>query len=165
MNITHTISVKEQLNFCFRLLCKRGLEYKLEMGPYESFNSVTQLDQYFLFHGSVPIDFDGPCLSVQWVNYKGIIYKLNSYVAIDYDSYNIPQFGSIQLILCNESGDICLVCRMFSITSFDENMHAYTVETSPSLKCCKISELLSPFLLVFHTTANDKNYVALKIIF
>ena len=85
VNITHTLCMKEQLNFCYLIACKRGLQHKLEMGPEEYYSTPEGIDNFFLVSRSLPYSFLRPCITVAWVKCKGITYRQNSVLAVDHD--------------------------------------------------------------------------------
>ena len=162
VNITHTLCMKEQLSFCYRIACKRGLEHKLEMGPEEYYSTPEGIDNFFLFSRSLPYSFLGSCMTVPWVKCKGITYRQNSVLVVDHDSDSFPVFGSIETILLNEKSEICFVCKIFTTRCMDENLNAFVVSETSILQCYQRNDLLCPFLAIYHVSSSGQGYVAIK---
>ena len=161
VNMTLTHCMKKQLNFCYRIACKRGLEHKLEMGPEEYYSTPESIDSFFLFSRSLPYSFVGPCITVAWVKCKGITYWQNSVLAVDHDSDSFAVFGNIQPILLNKKSEICLICKIFT-RFMDENLNDYVVSETSILQCYQPNDLLYPFLAIYHVSSSVQGYVAIK---
>lgn len=143
-NITHTLAIKEQFNLCNRVLSETTLYENQKMGPIVFADHISQVHGFHSFRSSLSSNFMGKCMEISWVQHKGIIYKPNLCVVIDIlDS--LPQFGIVQKILCNENGDLCLVCRNIYTIGFDENLHGFEVQAATGLIAVNISNLFNPF--------------------
>ncbi|XP_036146073.1 uncharacterized protein LOC118646711 [Monomorium pharaonis] len=143
-NITHTLIVKEQLNLCHRFLSNTILCENQKMGPIVFIGPIFLIDEYQLIKSSLSPTFTGKCMETTWVQHRGIIYKPNLCVVIDILD-DLPQFGIIQKILCNESDDLCLVCQNMYTIGFNENLHGFEVQDAVGLTAVNISHLFNPF--------------------
>ncbi|XP_033231553.1 uncharacterized protein LOC117182573, partial [Belonocnema kinseyi] len=85
-NITHTLALKEQLNFCYRLISKRGLVSELEMGPSSLVNNVSELES--IYTTNFPYDFNSSCIEVPWIKWQGIEYRRGTCVVLSSDFDN-----------------------------------------------------------------------------
>lgn len=161
-NILYSMAVKEQLNLYYRLISKRGLEEYVLMGSASPISNIACLDFYQLFSMSLPTEFRYNIVEVSWIEKTGIRYSTNSCVILSIDSEFLPLFGTITNIICNEIGDICLICEMWNTVGYDEKLHAYEVLKIGSYICCLLSNLYNPFPVVFHQMPNGECYAAPK---
>lgn len=161
-NILHTMAVKEQLNLCYRLMCKKDLEEHVLMGPASLISDISCLDKYHLFSPSLPTEFKFRNVEVSWIEKTGIKYSTNSCVVLSLDLQYLPVFGTINTIICNEIGHVCFICEVWLNIGYDEQLHAYEVLKSESYVCWLLCNLHSPFPAIFHKMPNGEYYVALK---
>lgn len=164
LNICHTIALKEQLRLCHRLSSKIGFSRKYEYGSGEIFECLSQCDRYFKFQDSIPRTFVNSCLSVQWVNIYGIIYRIGTFIMLDVNPEGFPHFGKIIKIFLNEDQQVCFVCESMIVDSFIEYMHAYQVTASENFTCYLYENLCSPFLVIYYCSADGTEFITLRYV-
>lgn len=161
-NILYTMAVKEQLSLSYRLMSKRGLEEHVSIGP-ASLNDVSHLNNYHLFSSSLPTEFKWRSVEVPWIEKMGIRYSTNSCVVLSVNSEFVPIFGIIYNILCNITGHVCFVCKIWTNVGYDDKFCAFEVSQSEFYTCCLLDNLHSPFPAIFHKMPNGDYYVSLRI--
>lgn len=162
--ITYTVCLKEQLEFAYRAVCERGFEQRLEIGPSCLLEDVTDLkDTCDLSTVQVPSDFRAACVETNWVSFKGTHYRVGMCVVVGFDdTYSLPIFGEIDRILCNEKSNVCFLYHELQTVCYEENLHAYKLESTGLSKCTLIEDLLSYMPAICVRMADGDLYVALR---
>ncbi|KAK3918512.1 Enolase [Frankliniella fusca] len=157
--ISHTIAVKEQLGFCYRLESEVGLDDKFEAGPSQHF-PTSLITNYYLFCEKLPEEFREVCSLVPWVNFKGITYYINSFVAIENVDL-FPVFAKIVRIFLSDEHSVCFLLKPFKTIYFHENLHAYEITETSLYQCMYVKDLAYPFLVI-HQKKGLKCYITLR---
>jgi len=158
VNIAHSLAVKHQLGMCYRFISKEGIIPDTQIGS----GQILYLNEILPFFENLSIDIRGTeCMSSNWVQYKGTIYKKGMVVATG--AYNLcPNFGKIKLIL-HSSYDACpiLVCNVLKNIGLYEHVLGYEIDETDDWLCIKLSDLLDYKPLYAHTMATGKKIVVL----
>ena len=162
VNIPYTMAFKEQLRLCWRFMFGSGMKIKLDFGSAGEALSSEDFNRQFGHFLADESTFSPPCLSVEWVNFSGIRYKLGSFPAGDVKPDNFIEFGKISAVFVNEIGDVCFLMEMFSSDCFEDDLHAYEICKTEKMLCVLLEDLLSPFLVIHHQVESGKEFISLK---
>lgn len=123
-NICKTLSLKQQLNFCWRMVNHKGFDNSLKIG---SRKQIENLEQHLYVNFNIlkfPESFKTSCTSVEWISIFGTNYKVNYILVVDYDE--LPVFGIIKQIFINGT-DILYIYQKLDIVLFDEHLCSFLV--------------------------------------
>lgn len=145
---------------CYRFVSQLGFIQKFEMGPG---NIVDKLSEYENFdYSCISIDFNGPCMKVPWVDYKGTKYRIGACVVLGSDNFELPFFGQIKKMYCREDFKICLECFTFTTNGFDKHMHAYDVQIKIKIFYINIDDLFDPFPAILVRMNNGQFFISTR---
>jgi len=139
--IAHTIAIKEQLRFAYRLQSRKGLCAKLEVGCEKSTGQFDKKDLPSSFQNSV-------CFPVADVN--GTIYKADVCVVTGGTDDDGPEFGIISDVFVNDNREVGLLYHMLSTVSYSTHFHAYEVRKVSKKNFLPVTDLLDYHPVLFH---------------
>jgi len=159
LNISHSLAIKHQIALCHRFLSKESLIPDMQVGP----SNIITLHDMLPFIQILPVELRGiNCINFNWVNYKGIIYKLGMIIITGAQEL-CPVFGKVVSIIAN-GHDICpfLICSVLLNVGLYEHILGYKVEPTKDYICIRINDLLDPKPLYVHIMANGETFVVLN---
>ncbi|KYQ49753.1 hypothetical protein ALC60_11173, partial [Trachymyrmex zeteki] len=140
LNIAYSLAIKHQIGLCHRFLSKESLIPDMQAGP----SNTMALHDMLLFRHILPIELRhiGGCINFNWVDYKGITYKLGMVVVTGAQDL-CPLFGKIVAIVVN-GNNVCpfLVCNVLLNIGLSEHVLDYEVEPTEDYICIRINNLL-----------------------
>ena len=129
----------------------QGLSPMNKYGRVDYVGTLSSCKNFNSFFDSLPDNFLGPCVTVTWIKFNGIKYKIGTTIIVkflnDKDEY-LPVFGNISMILMNENEHVCFVCDRMTTDGFDRDYHAFKVELDGTMLCATPSSLISPFPVI-----------------
>ncbi|XP_052125801.1 uncharacterized protein LOC127749882 [Frankliniella occidentalis] len=161
-NVGLTIAKQIQLNLCFRLLSNKSILPKTLFGPSDVI-SLYDLDCYLAIAKRLPsiiLSNASTCLSHNWVEIKGTMYKTGMVLFINVNEAG-PVFGMIEFII---SRDECIsfVFRYFVTFGFNQHVCAFEVDNSNVFSCISQSDLFDPMPLSLNFSIENEKYVILR---
>lgn len=142
INITHTLALKNQLHFNYRLLSNTGFQENTELGPIVStftLNHYVYKDDILNCYSSdtVPANI----YSMSWIKKLGVHFKVGLYAAVDFKNF-CPVFGVINDILSLNERDIFFIVQMYETVQFDEHIQSYIVTETSVRRCVNMMDLI-----------------------
>ena len=128
VNLGKTIAIKQQLNFCFRVLSNCSLRKPTEVGS----TTVVDLRESHMwpaFSRTLPQSiFDDPIqTTASWVNYTGTKYQPKQALVSDVDDLGLFVFAEIMVIVIFD-GKPLFICAPLKTLSFMLKVRGYEVE-------------------------------------
>jgi len=153
-NIAYTLSLKEQLEFGYRLLSTKKLEPKLEMGPCSSIEQNVFVSLDGKTEVPLPPGFSEESVQVPWVDHKGTVYRQGCYVAYDVDCFERPLFGLVEGIICNSDLQVNFFLRCCKTFNLNESLCAFQIVDGHDYCFVGFQDLLS-FSPCIHVVMGD----------
>ena len=121
VNLPCTVAIKQQLSFCFRLVCNASVRQPMSYGP-SHFLNLRDLDTYPSFSLTLPesIFCEPMQTAVNWVTFKGTTYTPKQIVVTDVDDMGLFQFAAIELVILNRDKPLFLCSTMETLAYFSE---------------------------------------------
>ena len=160
-NITKSVAIKHQLQFCFRLKACESILPKVKIGPGESMD-ITLIDNFELFKDMLPTLENKIYFISNWIEYKGTRYQIGMVVIIDYNVATGPIFGEITKIFVQDNYPLFL-CFIYETIGYNSHVHAYEVSKSYNeIKITTQENLSNPFPIYSHRMSNGELYCVLR---
>lgn len=157
-NIPMSLSIRNQLKFCHRVLSEVGLNDIINVGSIfsETFHNTDELKNYEYMQ-------DNYYLS-SWLERNGIKYIVGSIICSNLEE-DMPHFLQIKYILVNKeiAGNSYFLCKNFVAVSFNSHYHAYEIDSQEILTLVPLEEFNGVFPCFIRTISNGDQYVALPL--
>ena len=124
-----TLATKLQLQLCYKLLSKKGLESIVEYGKV--------LDLCDDLSG-IPREKNNEAFFVTWVKVNGTFYKPGFAFCIGLDNNEMPCFGVVSHIVVNDINEIFFLYRQCSTLSYNDHIKCFNVcmpSANTSMQC------------------------------
>ena len=106
------------------------------------------------------IDRINPVLSVNWINFKGTLYKPGMVLLVSANESG-PVFGVLRAILSHDDSILLIFNYMLNL-GFNEHVHGYAVESTDKWSSTVFDDLFDPFPLYAHSNFQGEKFVLLK---
>lgn len=124
-NLTYSLSLKNQLRFCFNLIAYKIVPDKIIAGPGQTMNTRDLMDFKEVSMFPHTLNLNKECTFVNWVLLDGKKLTLNciiTHTTIEDE----PMFYVIQYICIQE--EIYFICTGYEVINFDKHFFAYKVK-------------------------------------
>lgn len=157
-NVPMTLSIRNQMKFCYRLISKVGINDIINIGSVDDFEPNSF--EFVEFPGSKD-DF----YPVTWYEKNGIKYSSGGILYTDISDDIMPVFKGLKCILVHkQNSQICyLLCQSIITKSFNHHYYAYEVEYETTKSVISLSECNYLFPTTMRLMNNGGSYVSLPL--
>ena len=151
-NILKTLDERQQMYFCYHLMCGKGLvDMAVEIGP-GSPTLIMSLEIQECLVGLLGVDLFSDIYVANWCVVNGIKYCKNLLVHTGKSGGSFPIFKRIVYVICEDT-DLQLVTELWETVRYDRHTHTYVVQPTREAVWS---------LLKIHDLADHQTYHASK---
>lgn len=138
-NILYTLAIKNQLNFCHRLINKKGLFNNIEFGIEDiSFSKLSEEYRTFSkFVGCVDVD---DYRAITWLKINSIFYKPGQVLHVNNDDF-FPIFGTILFIIVNNEKVVYFILNLCKTVAYSRHYCAYQILEDFKIVCMQYNNV------------------------
>lgn len=145
-NLPYTLTLRNQLKFCYRLMAKEGLGDQISLGR------ISDVDPDHLLEFQKNSENFDNFFCATYYEINGVKYDTNSILLYSV-CQDIPNFCQIKEIFIDkdDSKNVYFYCLLLKSIDYNEHLYAYSVELTEKFKLIKISCFFSELPTVLHT--------------
>ena len=165
-NICLSIAEKHQRRLCYQLQFTRGsfLTESVKVGGRSRcINVVEERKDVKEKLNLLGVSDDAVICHPAWVLYFRSVFKCSNVIIVKFDDY--PVFAKIIDIMSLPGSRIVFYASLYQTLHFDNDYHAFVVESTTQIVCISLIELVYSFSLSSHKNFDphdDSFYIALK---
>jgi len=167
VNLSRTVATKQQLGFCFRVVCNASIRQPIVTGPSHILD-LKDLPTFPSFSLTLPDSvFSEPTQCVyNWVEYKGTKYQPRQVLLTNADEIGLFVFSEIHVILVVDCKPL-FICSNFDTVGFYSDVRGYEVkrtQNNVSWLAIEQEKLLDPHPLCLYQMASGETVVILRYV-
>lgn len=157
LNASYTLSLKHQLQLCFRFVCNEGFPKRISYGK-----NITKVKLMSIFEDIKKIfpvvsDDIGNYDVIEWVQINGTDYRKND--VLNVSKTDIVLLGKIEYVVTNSSR-ILFMYEKLRCLSYNRHFHAYEIEEEKKYDFITKENLIDYKVYNLHILPNEKRYVS-----